>query len=78
MFAFNDAAKLKLDKDLEHQVWTRHNDIHSDMITVCILMVGQLQLNCNGVVTCFHKFFKYIKIIKDFSFIDNTSIHRIR
>lgn len=43
MFAFNDAAKLKLDKDLEQQVWTRHNDIHSDMITVCILMVGQLQ-----------------------------------
>lgn len=43
MFACNDAAKLKLDKDLEQQVWTRHNDKHSDMIIVCILMVGQLQ-----------------------------------
>lgn len=51
MYACNNAAKLKLNKDLKQQVWTRHNDIHSDLITVCILMVGQLQLNCNGIVT---------------------------
>lgn len=51
MYACNDAAKLKLNKDLKQQVWTRHNDIQSDLITVCILMVGQLQLNCNGIVT---------------------------
>lgn len=65
MFAWNDAAKLKLDKDLEQQVWTRHNDIHNDMITVCIVMVGQLQLNCNGVVTCVFIIFSNIsKLLK--------------
>lgn len=65
MFACNDAAKLKLDKDLEHQVWTRHNDIHSDMISVCILMVGQLQLNCNGVVKrVFIIFSNILKLLK--------------
>lgn len=65
MFAFNDAAKLKLDKDLEQQVWTRHNDIHNDMITVCIVMVGQLQLNCNGVVKrVFIIFSNILKLLK--------------
>lgn len=62
MFACNDAAKLKLNKDLKQQVWTRLHDIHSDLITLRIFMVGQLQLNCNGVVINISNILELLKI----------------